>query len=133
MGGRESFEQMEEGEDMGWGKMYHAASQQLWGKGAASGFTARGRSVGNEEFAEQRRGMWEGDGGRRIRLEKVGREQGDFSILPDFRTCLLSLTLSTPRGGNQPLSLTKPPPSLLGVAAAPSVEGHRQTCPKGQR
>lgn len=71
---------------------------------------------------------WEGGGGERDEAGEAGggdRELGDFSILPDFRTCPSSLTLSTPPGGNHTLSLTKPPPSLLGVAAALSVEGHR--------
>lgn len=59
--------------------------------------------------------------GRGIRLEKGGGggEQGDFSILPDFRTCPLFLTISTPGEGNQPLSLTKPPSSLPGAAVPP--------------
>lgn len=37
--------------------------------------------------------------GRGIKLEVCG-ELGDFSILSDFGTCPLFLTLPTPKGGN---------------------------------
>lgn len=58
------------------------------------------------------------------RGERAGGGQGDSSILPDYRTCPLPLTLPAPQGGKQPLALLMPPPSVSGGA---------QTCLMGQR
>lgn len=53
---------------------------------------------GNEKPAEQRRRGGKGMEGTRIKLEVCG-ELGDFSILSDFGTCPLFLTLLTPKRG----------------------------------
>lgn len=124
MAGKGEFKEMEEEEDMGWGKRYMLHASRFGVKGLPPGLQPGERSFGKEKPQDKKRGgCGKGMEGRRIKLEKGGGggggEQGDFSILPDFRTCPLFLTISTPGEGNQPISLTKPPSSLPGAAVLP--------------
>lgn len=68
--------------------------------------------------------------GRGTRLEVCG-ELGDFSILSDFGTCPLFLTLPTPKGENRPSFHDK----IISIPAhgccSPSREG-AQSCPRGR-
>lgn len=68
--------------------------------------------------------------GRGIRLEVCG-ELGEFSILSDFGTCPLFLTLSTPKGGN-PLSLPDKITSLPARGCCSPIREGAQLCPRGR-
>lgn len=142
MAGKGEFKEMEEEEDMGWGKRYMLHPSRFGVKGLPPGLQPGERSFGKEKPQEKKRGgCGKGMEGRRIKLEKGGGGGRAGGLQHPARLQDLPLVFNHFYSrGRKPAHFPDkttflpawgccPPPPVEGHRPAPRGRGKNPSCP----